>query len=314
MSDIEVYKRALLREKQARKDAERLLDNKTRELYESVIDLQKLVDELSETQTRLVHSEKMASIGQMAAGVAHEINTPVGFSLSNIDTLKEYVGAFSELNEFINLEAKDHHDLFDMIEKKREELDMEFIEEDIEHIIKDAEKGLNRVKGIVANLGKVSRPSDGRFESADINECLEDSIKMVWSQLKQEIKLDKQLGKIPNINCKESELQQVFINMLVNASHACDDNDRTSNIKVTTQKTTKDNKNFVVVSIQDNGKGISSENIKKLFDPFFTTKAVGKGTGLGLSVSYGIIERHGGYIDVDSKEEEGTKFNIYLPA
>jgi len=285
MSDIEVYKRALLREKQARKDAEKLLDDKTRELYESVIDLQKLVDELSETQNRLVHSEKMASIGQLAAGIAHEINTPVGFSLSNIDTLKGYAQAFSEFNEFINVEARDHHELSHMIEKKREELDMEFIEEDIENIIKDAEKGLNRVKGIVANLGKVSRPSDGRFESADINECLEDSIKMVWSQLKQEIELDKQLGKIPNINCKESELQQVFINMLVNASHACADVDRSGSIKVATTKVKKDDKEFVVVSIQDNGKGIAPDHIKKLFDPFFTTKDVGKGTGLGLSVS-----------------------------
>jgi len=313
MSDIEVYKRALEREKKARKDAELLLDEKSRDLYKTIDDLKHTLTELSETQGRLVHTEKMASIGQMAAGIAHEINTPVGFSLSNVNTLKEYIGSFTKFNSFIKSEIQKHPDLSDLISEKREDLDMDFIEEDVDEIVRDAENGLNRVKSIVANLGKVSRPTDGKLEAADINICLKDSIKMVASQIK-DVDLETSFEDISPVMTKESELQQVFINMLVNASHACSDTDRKGFIKVSTMNTTKNDQAFVVVIIQDNGKGIAPGNIKKLFNPFFTTKPVGKGTGLGLSISYGIIEQNGGHIEVNSEEDEWTQFSIFLPA
>lgn len=309
MSEIEVYQRALSREKKSKQVAEQLLDDKTRELYDSVLTLQNTVDELEETQNRLIHSEKMASIGQLAAGVAHEINNPIGFITSNINTLKDYLADFNQLDQWFQAQQDLPAELAAKFQETRKHLDIDYISEDSGQLIQESINGLERVKSIVANLSRVSRTSDGEFLPTDINHCINESIKTVWNELKYKIELELQLTPDIEIHANEGELQQVLINMLVNASHACPEQ---GEICVTSKMANKKGQDYVLITIKDNGNGIEKEHIKKLFDPFFTTKPVGEGTGLGLSVSYGIIEKHQGWIDVESEVGKGTEFFIYL--
>jgi len=312
MSEVNAYKAAYEREKQARLLAESLLDEKTRFLYESVNVLQNTVNELEETQDKLIQSEKMASLGQLAAGVAHEINNPIGFSLSNLNTMTDYVQSIIELDALImtNIDSLGEHPFSTTYRENRDEKDIEFIIEDIEVLLGDSIKGLERVSDIVANLKKVSHAGEIEKSDCDINEIIEESIKVVWSELKYNMEVNTHLDTLPQYSCHGGELTQVLMNLFINASHACETK---GTLDVTTSVQSIKNQKHIEIKVKDNGKGMPKTILKKIFDPFFTTKAVGVGTGLGLSVSFGIIEKHGGVIDVESVEGEGTTFTIKLP-
>ncbi|WP_444994855.1 GAF domain-containing sensor histidine kinase [Aliikangiella sp. IMCC44359] len=280
----------------------------------SFASLQKAHEELKSTQKQLIQSEKMASLGQIAAGVAHEINNPVGYVISNIDTLEEYTHTFiSLINQYTEVENFFLQNKLNAIPKKleliqltKENDDYNFIKNDIGEMLEDSAQGLQRVKEIVANLKVFSHAGDSRLEEQNINQCIENTLKVIWNELKYTVTVNKHYGELPNIKCHIGQLSQVFMNLLVNAKDACGEQ---GHIEIQTQL----KNNMVEITFSDNGEGIPDDKLSKIFDPFFTSKPVGKGTGLGLSVSYGIIEQHQGSIQVTSQVGKGTCFKILLP-
>ena len=256
--------------------------------------LQKAVHKLSSVQHQLIHSEKMASIGQLAAGIAHEINNPIGYVKSNLTVLNEYIDLFKgALND-----AQPH---------LTENDELTFAQQDVDELIGSCLEGVDRVAEIVSSLNSFARKEDNTKTSlVDINKVIQDSIKIAWNNIKHTCEVVVEADEsLPPIMGHKGELQQVFINLLVNASHAIEDNGIIT-IKSWHQGT-------VNVSVTDNGAGMTVNTQKKLFEPFYTTKPEGKGTGLGLSVSYAIIEHHRGKISVDSELGKGTRFDLRFP-
>jgi len=282
-------------------------------LIKAAKDLEKTNTALQESQVQLVQSEKMASLGQLAAGIAHEINNPTGFILSNLNTLSEYVKVFKKLLEqyaslFDALEKGESNDkVFSEIAQTRKDPGLEYILNDIDALFKETRMGADRVKDIVGGLRSFAHADETKMVEADINRCIENTLKIVWSEMKYKCELRKDLKKLPLIRCHPGQLNQVFMNILMNAIQAIPDEGGLVTIE------TKAGKTGIIVKISDTGVGISPENLSKIFDPFFTTKPVGKGTGLGLSISHGIIKRHAGTIEVESELLKGTTFTVRLP-
>ncbi len=286
-------------------------------------EVEEKVQKLEDAQKQLVHSEKMAAIGQLAAGVAHEINNPIGFINSNLGTLGEYTDdikklllKYEELSkssepQHCSTAAPQHLDniasLIKETEDIKEEIDICFILDDLEKVIMESKDGAERVKKIVMDLKDFSHPDDSELKSANINHGLESTLNIVWNELKYKVTVIKEFGDIPDINCYPHQLNQVFMNILVNGAHAIEEK---GEIKISTYQ---DGDN-IIIKISDTGKGIPEEDIPHLFDPFFTTKEVGKGTGLGLSIAYSIIDKHNGHIHVDSTVGKGSTFTIMIPA
>lgn len=312
MNKPDPYRVAYERERKARLLAEHLLDNKTRSLYDNCIKLESTVKELKTTQHQLIQSEKMASIGQLAAGVAHEINNPIGYSISNLSMLSEYVDSLLMLDDFMNtnLPSLASQDIAQAYQQLREREDIDYIRGDIKSMLSETDKGLNRVKEIVSNLNKVSHSGSFEQELCDINMLIEESLKVVWNELKYCLTVNKHFIGLPKIYCHPGEINQVLLNMFINAAHATKDKGA---LDITTGIKQEKGRDYLTIEISDHGDGIPQEVINKIFDPFFTTKPVGVGTGLGLSVSFGIIEKHKGKIEVTSEENQGTTFTIYLP-
>ena len=309
MNQQNAYKIAFEREIKARKLAEKLLEDKTRELYDNVLHLEGVVKELNSAQKQLVHSEKMASLGELTAGIAHEINNPIGFSYSNISCLEDYLTDLFKLDDLMvdsDFLTSNDEELFKNYRDIHQNINASYIKQDIPILIKDTIEGLNRVKSIVENLKRISYKSNGEFTSCNINECINDCLKVVKNQLKYSMDITLELNDCPNIFGQASDLNQVFINLFINASHACEDNGQLL-IK------SYHNNDSVIINIRDNGKGIEKQNLSKVFDPFYTTKDIGEGTGLGLSISHGIIDKHCGQIEVKSIINQGTCFIITLP-
>lgn len=299
--------------------AESLLEDKSRELFLSYEALQKSHNEIKQAheelilkQKQLVQSEKMASLGIISAGVAHEINNSIGFVLSNIVTLGENVAVFTTLCEKLGVlidkcnAGETVAEAINALAAFSEQEDLAFLIEDGQTLIDETTEGIVRVRDIVAGLKSFARVDTGEKESANINECIESTLKILGNQTKYTCTVEKQLGDIPVIHCFPGKLNQVFMNLIVNAVHAVGDGGVIRIASVWEN-------NQVVIRIADNGKGIPAENIPNLFTPFFTTKPVGEGTGLGLSISMGIVEEHGGAIDVNSEVGKGTVFTVRLP-
>jgi two-component system NtrC family sensor kinase len=309
MSEIEAYKVAYNREKKARQLAEKLLEDKTRKLYDNVLNLEGVVDQLKTTQAQLIQSEKMASLGQLTAGVAHEINNPISYSYSNLFTLSENITEIFRLDELIqnyDFEKGDAIEVLKQYQKLRQDIDADYLISDAPTLLEDTIDGLERVIKIVKNLKKISYKGDDDLIPCNINDCIKDCLKLSANELKYSMDITLELSDCDNILGQPSDLHQVFINLFMNASHACESHG------LLTIKTTQDSDN-VIIYIKDNGKGIKAENISKVFDPFYTTKPIGQGTGLGLPVSHGIIEKHHGTIKVKSEVNIGTCFKITLP-
>ncbi|MCK0511414.1 ATP-binding protein [Aromatoleum buckelii] len=266
-----------------------------------------LIRKLEEAQNQLLQSEKMASIGQLAAGVAHEINNPIAFVNSNLGTLQRYtndmlklLAAYEQLEETLAADK-----LRDLDELKKE-VDAAYLSEDIASLLSESLDGLQRVKRIVQDLKDFSHVDRSEREWANLETGLESTLNVVWNELKYKAEVVKEYGNPPQIECFPSQINQVFMNLLINAAHAIDNRGRI------TLRTGHDAHN-VWVEVKDTGKGIKPEHVGRIFEPFFTTKAVGKGTGLGLSLSYGIVHKHGGRIEVRSEVGTGSTFRVVLP-
>ena len=312
MDQNNAYQIAYERERRARIQAEKLLDEKTRRLYENCAALEKTLKALKATQEQLIQSEKMASLGQLAAGVAHEINNPVGFFLSNLTTLQDYVQSLLALDNLVirSLPALEKHPISQTYQQLRQQLDIDFIQEDIKALLAETTKGLHRVSEIVANLRRVSHSGELEKKHRDIHQIIEESVKVAWNELKYRLEVKREFAALPPVPCHSGEIHQVLINLFLNAAHACE---HRGCLFIKTYLTHIRQQPYIAIDIRDNGKGMSESTCKKIFDPFFTTKPVGKGTGLGLSIAFAIIEKHRGKITVNSKQGKGTTFTLYLP-
>jgi len=309
MSKPNPYEVAYKREKEARQLAEKLLEDKTRELYDNVLRLESVVFELKTTQEQLIQSSKMASLGELTAGIAHEINNPIAYSYSNLFCLSENISDILKLDKIIqdhDPKKSNADEVLKQYKTLRQEIDAAYLIADTTPLLKDTIEGIERVKKIVNNLKKISYKGDDEFISFSINECIKDCIKVSANELKYSMDIELDLSDCDNILGQPYYLNQVFINLFMNASYACGDNG------VLTIQSKQEN-DHIIVDVKDNGKGISQEDILKIFDPFFTTKPIGEGTGLGLPTSHGIITKHNGKIEVKSELNVGTCFKITLP-
>lgn len=259
--------------------------------------------ELEAAQQQLVQSEKLASIGQLAAGVAHEINNPIGYVHSNIGTLQTYIAELMQL-----LDAYEAQPDSLGVQALRQKIDVAYLREDIPLLIRESQEGITRVKKIVQDLKDFSRvDSSQEWQRADLHHGIDSTLNIVSNEIKYKADVVKQYGQLPSVQCLPSQLNQVFMNLLINAAHAMG----AQRGCITIRTGTLDDK--VWLEFEDNGSGIPPELQKKIFDPFFTTKPVGKGTGLGLSLSYGIVQKHHGVVTVRSEVDKGTVFRIVLP-
>ncbi len=302
-----------------RKENEKRISLLNEELRKKNEHLKNILIQLKEAQSHLLQSEKMASIGQLAAGVAHEINNPVGFINSNLTTFRSYCNDLKEMLELYGrLEKRvaqegaipeEIKELLENIEEKREAIDLEFILEDLDELIDQSIEGTERIKKIIQDLKEFSHVDQAELKEVDINRCLESTLNIVWNELKYKATVKKEYGDIPLILGYPQQLNQVFMNLLVNAAQAIEEK---GEITIITREV-KSPTHGVEILIKDTGVGIPKEIQPKIFDPFFTTKPVGKGTGLGLNVSYKIIQKHRGRIEVESDVGKGATFSIFLP-
>lgn len=269
-----------------------------------------LLEKLQEAQEQLLQSEKLAAIGQLAAGVAHEINNPIGYISSNIRSLEEYVDnliAVIQVYEGAEDALQGQAELLQSIRSVKENVDLEYTREDSVSLLRESQEGIERVKKIVQDLKDFSRTGETTWQWTDLHQGLDSTLNIVNNEIKYKAEVIKEYGALPEVECVPSQLNQVFMNMLVNAAHAIEERG------AITIRTHQMDDAWISIEISDTGKGIEKAHINKLFDPFFTTKPVGKGTGLGLSLAHGIVTKHGGRIEVESEPGKGTTFRVVIP-
>jgi PAS domain S-box-containing protein len=266
-----------------------------------------LIRKLSDMQGQLLQSEKMASIGLLAAGVAHEINNPLAFISSNFGALERDARDILRLiNAFEGVEALLPGEARAPVTFMKQDIGLDDIRQDLDALFLESREGLQRVKHIVQNLKDFSRPGEIKKEMADLEQGLNSTLNVAWNEIKYKAEVVKEYGGVPALYCLPSQINQVFLNLLINAAHAIEGKGR---IVVRTGY----DASVVWVEIEDDGSGIAPEHLDHIFEPFFTTKPVGKGTGLGLSIVYGIVQGHHGTIDVESTVGKGTMFRVTLP-
>jgi signal transduction histidine kinase len=279
------------------------LADRNRELEGKNAELSEALHSLEATQSQLLHQEKMASIGQLAAGVAHELNNPIGFVHSNLETLRRYFERIESV--FDAYEARVDPGDEELAGLKRE-LKIDFLRTDLPELIVESLDGTRRVRKIVEDLKTFSHPAGKKVDFRDLNAGLESTLNIVHNELKYKARVIKEFGDIPHVRCRLGQINQVFMNLALNAVQAIEES---GEIRVATKQDGDD----VIVSVADNGRGMSPEVRSRVFEPFFTTKDVGQGTGLGLSISYDIVRKHGGSLTVDSEVGLGTTFVMRLP-
>ncbi len=301
-SSLESNYRDLLKKNQELRESER----RYRELAETLeIRVEERRKELEKTQQQLIQQEKMASIGQLAAGVAHEINNPTAFVRSNLQTLGTYIeNLVGMINEYAAVEQDEK--TRDQLDQRREELDIEYIVSDVGLLLQQSAKGCERIAKIVNGLSRFSHVDKTDSESFDMNGLIESALELLHNEIKHKAELRKELHDMPRIWGLPNQLNQVFVNIIVNALQAMEE------FGTLTIKSSFEN-DHACVHIEDNGPGIAGEKLSRIFDPFYTTKPVGKGTGLGLSISYEIVKNHGGDIRVESAPGRGTAFKVIIP-
>lgn len=271
---------------------------------------------LQSSQAQLIQSEKMASLGQMVAGVAHEINTPLGYVRSNVElTQNIFMEVLRLLEAFENFFMLSSEERLDKIALEQQFANLEDIRqnfyensplEDLNQLFEDVLYGIGQISEMVVNLKNFSRLDQAAMANVDLNKCIDSSLVIAKNVLKHKCQIIKEFGKLPTISCSPSQINQIFLNLLTNAAQAI------QHMGLVTITTWNDD-NYVHARITDNGKGIEKEHLTKIFDPFFTTKPIGQGTGLGLSIVYSIIEQHKGHIKVESKPGKGSSFTVSLP-
>lgn len=269
-------------------------------------ELSKALGDLRLQQAQLVQSEKMASLGQMVAGVAHEINTPLGYARSNVETVKESAAGMRSLIQSYEEAIKNPATHMSTLLEARSRWNPEESLEEIDVLLGDADHGLQQIAELVMGLKDFSRVDRSMTELFDLNDGLDVALKICQNQFKHRIQIEKDYGELPRIPCAPSQLNQVFLNIINNAAQAIDG-------EGTIKLSTRDTGDNVEIRIADNGCGMDAQTQAHIFEPFFTTKDIGQGTGLGLSIVFRIIEDHRGSIGVHSAPEEGTEFLITLP-
>jgi PAS domain S-box-containing protein len=289
---------------------------------ESVVAYQGIVRDVTEKrklQAQILQSEKMAAIGQLAAGVAHEINNPTGFVSSNLNTLSDYQNdMFSLIKEYKKLitdlkeamaTAKYPGSIPEQMKQivaLESKIDINYILDDMPNLIEESLEGTERIKRIVIDLKDFAHPGEQKLKYANINKNFDSTLNIVWNELKYKTTVTKDYGELPKVQCYPQQIKQVFMNLLLNAAQAVE---KKGEIRIVTRAVDGQ----VEIVISDTGSGITKENLSKIFDPFFTTKDVGKGTGLGLNIAYNIIQRHKGTIEAHSEVGKGTTFTIRIP-
>jgi PAS domain S-box-containing protein len=279
-----------------------------------VTELSKLREESRQNEVQMMQTEKMSSLGQMVAGLAHEMNTPLGFVKNNMEMLesknketKELIALYEKLRSQIMYGSpNDVAMLLSQIDNAAQKVKNRIWQES-DNLFRSSVEGIDRIQDLVLNLKNFSRLDEADFKPTDMNENIETTLKIAGHMFKGGVQIIKEFSQVPLVQAFPAQMNQVFLNLITNAIHAVDERNGKIIIKTMLQG------NQVVVKVIDNGKGISPENLKKIFDPFFTTKPVGQGTGLGLSIAYKIIEKHGGKIEVQSQVGRGTEFTISLP-
>jgi two-component system NtrC family sensor kinase len=263
---------------------------------------------LEEAQNQLLQSEKMASIGQLAAGVAHEINNPIGFVSSNLGSLRGYIEpVFGLLALLTRLPAATlPAELIAEVKRVDDAVDLDFIQQDLPQLLNESEDGLLRVKKIVQDLKDFSRVDHADWQDADLNAGLDSTLNVVMNEVKYKAEVRKNYGALPPVHCIAAQLNQVFMNLIVNAAHAIPE-------RGTITLASRAENGWVCIEVADTGTGMTEEVKRRIFEPFFTTKPVGKGTGLGLSLSFSIVQKHRGRIEVDSQPGAGTRFRVWIP-
>jgi PAS domain S-box-containing protein len=264
---------------------------------------------LEEAQNQLLQSEKMASIGQLAAGVAHEINNPIGFVNSNLGSLRRYV---EQLLAVVAAYGRHREEIDDAgLAALEREADLDYIAEDLPALLRESEEGLSRVKKIVQDLKDFSRVDSADWQDADLNAGIESTLNVVMNEVKYRADVERRYGTLPPVRCLAGQLNQVFMNLIVNAAHAIEG--QRGLITLSSGCQPREGLDGVWVEVADNGKGMAPEIQRRVFEPFFTTKPVGQGTGLGLSLSFSIVKKHGGCIEVQSQPGAGTRFRLWVP-
>lgn len=295
--------RALRDELAARKRTEE-------DLKEKVAALKTLNQNLEEAQNQLLQSVKMAAVGQLAAGITHEINNPISFVRSNFNSLTQYVNSLLDIDaaygEIEKQYADKNPEIFRRVHEIKNEAEHSFIVSDLRQLISESRDGLERVNAIVQDLNNFSRIGDASWEWADLHSSLDAVLKIVLNDFKYNVRIERQFGELPKVHCVSAQISQVLMNVLLNAAQSIEDQG-----VIIIRTGCEDNQ--VWIEVQDDGNGIDPKNMKRIFEPFFTTKPAGKGTGLGLSIAWGIVQRHKGKIEVSSEKGGGTVSRIVLP-
>jgi len=265
------------------------------------VEQRRLLEKVQQAQRHLVQSEKLAGIGQLAAGVAHEINNPMGYVSSNLRTLAGYVQDLLRIIDAVDV-AKDLSEIRNL----KRTLDYGFVRGDLEDLIAESEEGVERVKSIITALQDFSRTDTGKFSLADLHRGIDTTVNVAANELKYKAEVVKEYGEIPEVECNISRINQVVLNLLMNAAQAMPERGM---ITIRTGRAQSE----VWFEVEDTGCGMRSDELDKIFEPFFTTKPVGDGTGLGLALSYSIVRQHHGRIEVKSEVGKGTCFRVSLP-
>jgi two-component system, NtrC family, sensor kinase len=292
-----------------------------RDLNKSNVQLNKANMELKESQMALVQSEKMSALGQMVAGIAHEINTPLAYVKGTLSVLAEQFGPLRDLakhayqfTQVVHATTPDKQEVnrqYAHVSRLSAEVEEHKVMEELGTLLKDGLHGIDEISEIVVNLKNFSRLDRAKVSEFSVQDGLESTLMLAKNMLKNHVQIVKEYGALPKISCSPSQINQVFLNIITNAVHAMPESRKDS--AVITLRTTRPSDDMVCVEIQDNGTGIPKDVLPKIFDPFYTTKEIGKGTGMGLSISYKIIQEHGGRIEVATEEGMGTVFSILLP-